>query len=91
MKKAVKIIVKGTVQGVFFRNYIKEQADKLKIRGFVRNKSDSNVEIYAEGDIDNVDKFYELCKQGPKYAKIKEAVMSEVPFQDFTEFKILHI
>jgi len=91
MKKAVKILIQGAVQGVFFRNFVKESADSLNIKGFVRNLDDGNVEVYAEGDIDNVNELHELCKKGPKFAKIKETKVEEIPFQDFKEFKILHI
>ncbi|MEA3329925.1 MAG: acylphosphatase [Nanoarchaeota archaeon] len=91
MKKAVKILIKGTVQGVFFRNFIKENADKLRLYGFVRNLSSNKVEIFAEGDIDNVDKLFEICKLGPKHAIIKEVKIDEQPFQDFKEFKVLRI
>ena len=91
MKKAVKIIVKGSIQGVFFREFVKENAILLKINGFARNLSDGNVEIRAEGNIDDVDELCERCKKGPKHSKIKEIVIEETPFQDFKEFKILHI
>jgi acylphosphatase len=91
MKKAVKILIKGTVQGVFFRNFVKENADKLGLKGFVRNLDSSKVEVFAEGDVDNIDKFYEICKIGPKHAVIKETKIEEQKFQDFKEFKVLRI
>ncbi len=91
MKKAVKILIKGTVQGVFFRNFVKENADKLDLKGFVRNIEGNKVEVFAEGDIDSVDKFYGICKKGPKHAVIKEVTLNEQPFQDFKEFKVLRI
>ena len=91
MKKAIKIIIKGTVQGVFFRNFVKENADKLGIYGFVRNKEGNIVEVFAEGEINDVDKFYEICKKGPRHAIIKDTKLTETRFQDFKEFKILHI
>ena len=91
MKKAVKITVKGAVQGVFFRKFVKDSADKLEIRGFVRNLENNKMEIFAEGEIDNVDKLYEECRKGPKHAMIKEVSIEEQPFQDFKDFKILHI
>jgi len=91
MKKAVKIIIKGTVQGVFFRNFVKENADNLGLNGFVRNLENGTVEIFIEGDIDNVDDFYKICKKGPKHAVIKDVNMVEAKFQDFKEFKVLHI
>ena len=91
MKKAVKINVKGSVQGVFFRNFVKENADNLDIKGFVRNLSSGGVEIFAEGEISNVDKICQLCQSGPKHSVIKEVMIEEQEFQDFNEFKILHI
>lgn len=85
------MIIKGSVQGVFFRGYIKENADSLGLNGFVRNLETGNVEVFIEGDIDNVDKMIEQCKTGPKHSEIKEIEITEAPFQDFKEFKILHI
>ena len=37
MKKAIKMLINGTVQGVFFRNFVKEEADKLDVKGFPTN------------------------------------------------------
>ena len=89
MKKANKIIIKGTVQGMFFRSFIKENADALGLRGFVRNLDSGDVEVIVEGEIENVDQMHEVCKQGPKHAVVKELEITEIPFQDFQEFKIL--
>jgi len=91
MKKASKIIIKGTVQGIFFRNYIKKNADELDLKGFVRNLLDGDIEVFVEGEIENVDKMCEMCKIGPKHAVIKEIIPTEASFQDFKDFKILHI
>tara|TARA_Y100000034_G_scaffold72410_1_gene87296 strand:- start:196 stop:471 length:276 start_codon:yes stop_codon:yes gene_type:complete len=91
MKKAVKINIKGSVQGVFFRNYIKENAEDLNLKGFVRNLAKGGVEIFAEGEVDAVDKIVEICKKGPKHSVVKEVLIEEQPFQDFKDFKILHI
>ncbi|MFA5992138.1 MAG: acylphosphatase [Candidatus Pacearchaeota archaeon] len=91
MKKAAKIVVIGTVPMLFFGNYIKEHADNLDLKGFVRNVEDGSAEILIEGEIDNVDRMYELCKEGPKHAVIRDVQMTETKFQDFKEFQILHI
>jgi acylphosphatase len=91
MKKAVKITVKGNVQGVFYRNYVKEHAERLELFGFVRNIEEGNVELFVEGDIEKVDEMFELCKKGPKHAVIDSTEMAETSFQDFKDFKILHI
>jgi len=91
MKKAVKLIIKGIVQDVFFRTFVKEEADKLGLYGFVRNLENGNVEVCVEGDIDNVDRLIEICKKGSKHAVIKDVKVDEIKFQDFKDFKILHI
>lgn len=91
MKKSVRLYVDGTVQGVFFRTFIKSNAEKYNVKGFTRNLEDGRVEVFLEGDIDNVKKMIELCKQGPKHSMIKNVEEKPEKFQDFKEFKILHI
>lgn len=89
MKRAVKVYIFGTVQGVFFRNFIKEQADKLGIKGYVRNKEDGSVEVWFEGDSGKVNKIIETCKKGPEHAIIKRLDIVDEHFQDMKEFKVV--
>lgn len=89
MKKAVRVYFFGTVQGIFFRNFIKEQADKLKVNGYVRNKEDGSVEAWFEGNSENVNKMVELCKKGPKHAMINKLDVADENFQGRKEFKII--
>ena len=49
-KTRVHIFVSGLVQGVFFRYFTKKTADKLNLKGWVKNLDDGRVEILAEGD-----------------------------------------
>jgi len=91
MKKSVRLYINGIVQGVFFRGFIKENAEKLDVKGFVRNLDDGRVEVFAEGDSDAVNKLIELCKKGPPHSQIKKVEEKEEKFQDFKEFKLLHI
>ena len=91
MKKSVRMYIKGTVQGVFFRSFVKEHADKNNVKGFARNLDDGRVEIFIEGDPDDVDKMIEICTSGPKHAMIKGVEIKPEKFQDFKEFKVLHI
>ena len=91
MKKSVRLYIQGTVQGVFFRNFIKEKEEKDEVRGFVRNLEDGRVEVFLEGDNDKVDKMIELCKKGPKHSQIRKVEEKEEKFQDFKNFKVLHI
>ena len=91
MKKSVRLYIKGTVQGVFFRQFIKENAERYNVKGFVRNLEDGRVEVFAEGNQEDVEKMIELCKQGQKHSKIEDVEIKEERFQDFKEFKLLHI
>ena len=91
MKKSVRLYINGTVQGVFYRDFIKQNAEKLDIRGFVRNLEDGRVEVFLEGSIENVDKMTEICKTGPKHSQIRSVEVKEEKFQDFKTFKVLHI
>lgn len=91
MKKSVRLYITGTVQKLFFRNFIKQNAEELGVKGFMRYLEDARVEIFIEGDGEQVDKMRELCKKGPRHAKIRKVEEKRERFQDFREFKILHI
>ena len=90
MKKSIRLYITGTVQDVFFRGFIKENAEKHNVKGFVRNLEDGRVEVFLEGDNVEVDKMIELCKKGPKHSKIDKVEEKEEKFQDFKNFKVLH-
>ena len=91
MKKSVRLYIEGIVQGIFFRSFIKENAEKNNIKGFVRNLEDGRIEIFLEGITNDVNKMIEICKKGPKHSQIRNVEIKPETFQDFKEFKILHI
>jgi len=91
MKKSIRLYISGIVQGIFFRNFVKENAERYNVKGFVRNLEDGRVEIFLEGNIDDVAKMIEVCKTGPKHSQIKNVEEKEERFQDFKTFKVLHI
>ncbi len=91
MKKSVRLYISGIVQGIFFRSYIKENAEKLNIKGFVRNLEDGRVEVFIEGNPEEIRKMIEICRKGPKHSEIKNVEEKEERFQDFKSFKVLHI
>ena len=92
MKKGAKITINGTVQGVFFRNFVKENAEKLELKGFVRNLEDKNVEIIVEGEGDNIKELIELVKKGPPHSQIRSVDVKEKSWSgELKEFKILRI
>lgn len=91
MKKSVRLYISGLVQGIFFRAFVKENAEKYNLKGFVRNLNDGRVEVFLEGDTNDVNKMIELCKVGPKHSKVKEVQTKPEKHQGFRVFKILHI
>ncbi len=91
MKKSVRLYISGTVQGIFFRQFIKDNAERNNVKGFVRNLEDGRVEVFAEGNQEDVDKIVEFCQKGPKHSKIDKVEIKDEKFQDLKEFKILHI
>ncbi|HLC86899.1 MAG TPA: acylphosphatase [Candidatus Nanoarchaeia archaeon] len=91
MKKSVRLYIEGTVQGIFFRSFIKENAERYNVKGFCRNLEDGRVEIFLEGDDKDVDKMIELCQKGPKHAMIRKIQIKQEKFQNLKGFKILHI
>lgn len=91
MKKAVRLYISGTVQGVFFRRFVKDNADKLNVRGFVRNLEDGRIEIFIEGEQDNIANMISICKRGPAHSNLRKVDEKEEKLQDFKEFKILGI
>jgi len=91
MKKAIRLYISGLVQGVFFRAFIKENAERFNLKGFVRNLEDGRVEIFIEGNPENVNKMILICKKGPKHSEIKNVEVKQEKFQELKSFKILHI
>lgn len=62
---SVHVIVEGHVQGVGFRYFVKECADKYHLTGWVRNRYDGSVELTAEGDKSSLDLLVERLHSGP--------------------------
>ena len=90
MKKAARFVVQGTVQGIFFRQFVSEHANDLKLRGFVRNLDSGDVEVVVEGEDDNLKRLAGFLKKGPAHAQIRNVVVEERKWSgEFDKFKIL--
>ena len=83
-----EIVVKGKVQGVFFRASTKSAAEELGIKGEVRNLPDGNVWIAAEGEENKMEAFIAWCRQGPPLAKVAELLITVGPLQHYTTFEV---
>ncbi len=91
MKKSLRLFITGSVQGIFFRQFIKDNADKNNVKGYVRNLEDGRVEVFLEGDGEAVENMKSICKRGPQHAQIRNVEEKLESFQSFKEFKVLNI
>jgi len=91
MKKSMRFFITGSLQPVFFNKFVKDNADNLGIKGFVRNMDDGRMEIFIEGDIDSVQKMMPICRRGPEHSLIRKIEEKDERFQGFSEFKVLKI
>ena len=87
-EKCCQIIVKGKVQGVFFRKYTRIMANRLDIKGFVRNEPDNSVFIEACGESDNLEKFIQWCHKGPDNSFVEKVDVHDVSPKKFSAFDI---
>ncbi len=88
MKHRYLIYIRGTVQGVGYRVFIKSHADQYGVFGFVRNEPNGSVLIDAEGEEEMLEVFMALCEEGPPTAIIESLEFSEVPLEGFVSFVI---
>lgn len=78
----------GKVQGVFYRASTKERANLLGVKGWVKNESNGDVTIHAEGDEQTVMDLYTWCQEGPPLARVKEVIKTKVEVKDFEKFEV---
>lgn len=87
MSNCLHIIVKGRVQGVYFRIYTQKQAVKLNLKGYVCNLPNGDVEILACGNQSDLQQLISWCHKGPILAKVHSVITmphtSNEPFETF--------
>ena len=85
-KKTLRLVIHGHVQGVFFRDTMRNEAQKLGIAGWVRNRSDGTVEAAVQGEPASVDAIVRWTHRGPPLAQVEQVEIfphaaSYVPFE----------
>lgn len=68
---SLRIRVEGFVQAVGYRHFAIEEANKLGLDGWIRNRTDGTVEILASGATKTVEAFVAACMRGPRDARVK--------------------
>jgi acylphosphatase len=89
--KTLRLHITGTVQGVLFRKFVEENANRLGVRGFVRNLDDGRVEVVVEGRDDKVLEMVEICKTGNPHSQVRSVEIKELTNQGFVGFKIMRL
>jgi acylphosphatase len=84
---AVRLVVRGRVQGVGYRWWARGQARRLKLAGWVRNRSDGSVELLAIGSPAAVQHLAEACRHGPSSAEVASVERFEAELQDLEGFE----
>lgn len=91
MKKSKRLFLTGSLGTMFFEQFIKGNADKIGVRGFLRKLEDGRVEIFIEGNNDKVEEMSAICKRGSQHTQIRKVEEKPESFQDFKDFRILKI
>ncbi len=85
--KTLKLSISGNVQGVGFRAFVRRNALKIGVRGYVKNLSDGKVETVLQGRDKDVDKMIEICKKGPFGRDVENVDIQEIK-DNFDKFEI---
>ena len=89
MKVQVHIRVVGMVQGVGFRWFVKQAANRLGLTGFVRNLPDGSVEVVVEGERGLVGEMVSEVRRGPRWAQVNHVQVTERSYTGkFKEFSV---
>lgn len=89
--KRVHLMISGRVQGVFFRHNTNIEANRLGLKGFVRNTEDGNVEVIAEGPEDKIKQLISFCRKGPAGAEVAGIKIAyETPKGEFNGFGVMY-
>lgn len=84
------MLVSGTVQGVWFRESTRKEAEALGVAGWIRNLPDGRVEAAFEGPAPAVDAMVAWCRRGPPDAKVDGVeVLQEAPQGEAMPFKVV--
>ena len=71
MRSRARVVVRGRVQGVFFRAEARSRANSLALDGWVRNEPDGSVEAVFEGRRERIESMVEWCRRGPRGARVE--------------------
>lgn len=77
-----QIRIHGHVQGVGYRDYLRDEADRLGVTGWVRNRADGSVEAVVQGSAEAVERILSWARRGPPAARVTQ-LSAEPPATEF--------
>jgi acylphosphatase len=83
-----RVVVHGRVQGVWFRDSTRRQAELLGVSGWVRNRTDGSVEAVFEGPEAAVERAVEWCRTGPERAYVERLDVTSEPVEGLRGFSV---
>jgi acylphosphatase len=83
-----RVVVRGHVQEVFFRDTVRREALRRGVAGWVCNRPDGAVEAVFEGAPGDLDAMVELCSHGPRGAVVDDVAVSEEPAEGLSGFEV---
>jgi acylphosphatase len=83
-----RVIVRGLVQGVFFRDSTRRLAQRYDVTGWVSNRADGAVEAVFEGAADAVERLVEFSREGPRGAQVESVEVTEEQPEGLSGFAV---
>jgi acylphosphatase len=83
-----RVIVRGLVQGVFFRDSTRRLAQRHGVAGWVANRADGAVEAVFEGEADAVERLVEFSREGPRGAQIESVEVTKEELEGLSGFSV---
>jgi len=74
--KTLHLIIQGRVQGVFFRDSMRREAQRLSVSGWVRNRDDGTVEAIVHGPAEALEALVQWAHRGPEHARVERVAVS---------------
>lgn len=85
----IHLLIKGKVQGVFYRATAKKVADQLTVKGWIKNTQEGNVEAMLTGSDDQLQEFIKWSKIGPEKAHVTHVTVTVKEENIFDDFEII--
>jgi acylphosphatase len=88
-RRRTTLRIRGKVQGVFYRDSARQEALRLGLKGWVRNRSDGSVEAVVEGLPEAIEAFVTWCRRGPPAAQVTDVERAEAEARgEFSTFTV---